>query len=109
MLGRGLLSAPWLAEELAAPNRPVRQEAAEKARLQAFHQDLYEGYRRLMSGEQPALFKMKEVWTYLIRPFVGGEALLKQLKKAKTAAQYEAAVQNIFRELPLDVHYCETH
>lgn len=109
MLGRGLLSAPWLAEDLSgAPDLPVRSEAAEKERLQAFHQDLYEGYRRLMSGEQPALFKMKEVWTYLIRPFDGGDTLLKKLKKTKTAAQYEATVQTIFRELPLTINYCRT-
>ena len=125
MFGRGALYAPWLTETLAEEtlnaSEAKRLEAfsaasckaiptvappALSARLRAFHDDLYTGYRELMSGEQPVLHKMKELWSYLIRPF-GDAAMpcLKEIRKAKNAARYEAAVRTLFASFPPDPDY----
>ena len=47
------------------------------------------------------MLRMKELWFYLIWLFEGGERLGKALKKARTPAEYEARVEDIFQELPL--------
>ena len=44
---------------------------------------------------------MKELWSYLIRMFDGGEKLFKQIKKAQDTVAYEGAVDRIFATLPL--------
>jgi hypothetical protein len=44
---------------------------------------------------------MKELWSYLRRLFVGGDKLFKQIRKAQGSAEYDAAVEMIFRTLEL--------
>ncbi len=62
----------------------------------AFHQELLEGYREIMSGEQNVLFKMKELWSYFGESFPGKERALKKIRKAGNMAQFEAAVREVF-------------
>ncbi len=64
--------------------------------LWAFHQELLDGYRKIMSGDQNALFKMKELWAYFGESFPGKEKALKKIRKAVSMAQYEAAVREVF-------------
>lgn len=95
MLGRGVIADPGLTGRLAGG------PGADKGTLERFHGLVYEGYRELMPGEQPVLFKMKELWFYLIQSFEGGEKAAKAVRKAKRLSDYEAAVRFIFRELSL--------
>ena len=68
MLGRGLLSNPFLASEISRQQGDVSDEictgiAQEKLlQLQAFHDEIYMEYQKVMSGDQNVLFKMKELW-----------------------------------------------
>ena len=95
MLGRGLVGDPALAAK-AKGGAP-----ADRTRLRSFHDDLYEGYAQAFGSRHNAMLRMKELWFYLIWLFEGGERLGKALKKARTPAEYEARVEDIFRELPL--------
>ncbi len=95
MLGRGVLARPWLLDRL------LGGAGADKDTLEQFHGLVYEGYRRLMPGEQPVLFKMKELWFYMIQAFEGGEKAAKAVRKARKLSDYERAAGLIFRELPL--------
>lgn len=97
MLGRGVLMNPWLTA--AAEKEEQREDL--KQQLRRFHGLVYEGYRGTMPGERPVLFKMKELWGYLIRLFPEGASYMKQIKKAQHLGQYEAAVQTLFRECEL--------
>ena len=64
MIGRGLLSNPFLAEEIYNNTDTTAVLTKEKReRLQDFHEELYNGYKKILSGEQNVLFKMKELWT----------------------------------------------
>lgn len=112
MLGRGALKNPFLAEQLQRweLEQPPEDGKAEKSQeyedgkdrerhckaLWEFHQELLEGYREIMSGDQNTLFKMKELWTYLGESFPGREKALKKIRKAGSIAQYEAAVREVF-------------
>ena len=95
MLGRGLVGDPALAAK-AKGGAP-----ADRTRLRSFHDDLYEGYAQAFGSRHNAMLRMKELWFYLIWLFEGGERLGKALKKARTPAEYEARVEDIFQELPL--------
>ncbi|WP_320956509.1 tRNA-dihydrouridine synthase, partial [Enterocloster asparagiformis] len=94
MLGRGLLANPALAERI----RGIEEAPLTASRLAAFHRALYEGYRLAIPEERNVLFKMKEMWTYLICMFPEADRCGKKIKKAKSAGEYEAAVAALFRE-----------
>ncbi|MDY4514986.1 MAG: tRNA-dihydrouridine synthase family protein [Lachnospiraceae bacterium] len=90
MIGRGILKNPGLAGEADGLDR------VDKDTLRRFHDEIYDTYRGIMSGDRNAIFKMKEFWSYLITIFENGEKSWKKIKKAQTAESYEAAVDEIF-------------
>lgn len=123
MLGRGLIANPALvsrieraaaqeAEETSAEAEKVfaaketsaaspSDETERKRRLRQFHDDLYGRFRETMPGERPVLFKMKELWFYLICLFQDSEKLGKKLRKAQHLREYEAVVESLFAEKTL--------
>lgn len=95
MLGRGVLANPSLVREIQGGPR------ADKETLRGFHDSIYRGYQEIMSGDRNTLFKMKELWTYLITSFEESDKYLKKIKKSEKCLDYELAVQGIFRDLEL--------
>ena len=95
MLGRGLISNPALAAQIqeAGPRKPADEEI-----LKQFHDELLAYYMEIMPGERNVLFKMKELWTYLLASFEDGEKLGKKIKKAQHLAEYRAAAEALFAE-----------
>lgn len=68
-------------------------------RLREFHDRLYEANRRVYlkeAGPKVVLFKMKEIWCYMLYAFEGGEKAAKKIKKAQRLEEYEAAVNALF-------------
>ena len=53
----------------------------------------------LMSGGRNVLFKLKEVWSYMITFFPESEKYGKKIKKAKTVEEYQRIVDTLFREM----------
>lgn len=92
MLGRGLLMNPGLAELLEGEVMP------DKEKIREFHECLYQAYREHMPGDRVVLFKMKELWLYLIQIFSEPKAYAKRIRKAQTLKAYEAAVRELFGE-----------
>lgn len=92
MLGRGLLANPGLIEYLQSRDFP------EKARIKEFHDKLYQDYQKVMFGDRNVLFKMKELWYYMIMPFSNHEKYAKKIRKAERFRDYEEAVESLFRE-----------
>lgn len=89
MLGRGLLSAPWLALEYRDGKELSLLEKKEKLKL--FHALLVERYStRLEGGEHQILAKLKTIWDFLL-PDVEKQLRKKVLKSTGLAA-YRAAV-----------------
>lgn len=98
MLGRGVLKNPFLAGRLRSWEQRQQDPGDTEQRrkvLWDFHQELLDGYRKIMSGDQNVLFKMKELWTYFGESFPGKEKALKKIRKAGNLAQYEAAIHTI--------------
>lgn len=95
MLGRGLVANPGLADEWKGYG------SLRKNQLKGFHDSLYEGYLETLSGDRNVLFKMKEVWPYLLSLFPGAERYGKRIRRAERAPEYEAAVSSLFLESEL--------
>ena len=73
----------------------------DKQTIKAFHDKLYADYKAYLSGDKPLLFKMKEVWVYMIHVFPEHEKYWKKIKKASRLCDYEEAVRSMFRELEI--------
>ncbi len=92
MIGRGVLADPALA-------RKIRGGAGlSAAELRRFHDLLYAGYCREMSGDRTILYKMKELWTYLAPVFTNYKKYAKKIKKSEKCAVYEKVVEELFEK-----------
>ncbi|MGF7142500.1 tRNA-dihydrouridine synthase [Anaerotaenia torta] len=92
MLGRGLLADPRLLSEITGNPYP------EQSRLEAFHDEVYQGYLREIGDERNTLFKMKEFWSYFIRLFPDSDKSSKKIRKAGKSSEYETAVAELFAQ-----------
>lgn len=97
MLGRGVLANPELGRILR--NKDSELLLSDKlSTFRAFHDEILTGYMDYMSGDQPVLFKMKELWSYM-GPYVhASNSLLKKIRKAKRISDYQNTVQTILLE-----------
>ena len=92
MIGRGLLANPGLIGDI------TNQTRMDKKRLKDFHDRVYEGYRQILFGEKNVLFKMKELWFYMIAQFPGSDKYAKKIRKAEWLTDYEIAVNSLFQD-----------
>lgn len=97
MLGRGVIANPALFRELSndasggqLPGKLTKEE------LRAFHDEVFFGYREVFGNDSNAVFRMKEMWTYLLHSFVDPERQAKKIRKARTKEEYLLAVEGIF-------------
>ena len=92
MMGRGLMADPALLR------RTQGGAAAKREELRQYHDALWEAYRAHLGGDLNAIYRMRELWNYLSGSFVDAEQFLKKVRKAKTGAEYSAAVERFFAE-----------
>ena len=95
MLGRGLIARPFLTEELYRGTKQNIQEKETRMKLQAFHDEVYEGYKQVMSGDMNVLFKMKELWAYMIGMWPDAKKEHKLICKTKKCMEYEQIVRGL--------------
>lgn len=91
MVGQALISNPFL----ACGKKP------EKETLRTFCDELLDTYTAQFGSRTNAMKRMKELWFYLIRLFADSDRHGKHILKAKTAEEYDLAVQAVFCDLPL--------
>ena len=95
MIGRGAVRNPGIFREIKTGQKTTREE------LRLFVDDLYKTYQTDYS-EVDAICKLKEVWVYMSDMFRDIDSPLKDLRKSKIAAEYKAAVNEIF-SCPFDI------
>jgi tRNA-dihydrouridine synthase len=98
MLGRGLLANPGLVSDI------THNIKIDKKLLRDFHDKVYEDYQRVLMGDTNVLYKMKELWFYLIQVFSDPTKYAKKIRKSERLYDYEEAVSSLFRELDLIVN-----
>lgn len=92
MIGRGILSSPFLVKEFqecAPESDSERMETIKK-----FHRTLLEGNTARLQDELQLVTKMKTVWDYLLPDTE--HRLLKKIKKSRKLSDYSDAVVNVF-------------
>ncbi len=112
MLGRGLIADPSLwerysqteAEKAATEVSPstISSEEKLKDRIRSFHDEIYEAYRRDLSGDAPVIHKMKELWFYMVQLFSRDPKVEKALRKVQHRDEYERWAGQLFRQNDLD-------
>ncbi len=92
MIGRGLLQNPSLIDIIEG------RLSTDKTTLKSFHDEIFENYASIMSGETNTLYKMKDLWTYLSKNFTESDKYLKKIRKSNSFSDYKTAVNSLFRE-----------
>lgn len=95
MLGRGLLTNPFLAEEIKQINDNQQDK---NARLHKFVVDLYVERLRHAGGSPKIIGSMKELWKYMMNIFDDPQNVWRNVKKVNHLDEYEDAVEKIFKE-----------
>ena len=92
MLGRGILANPGLIGEIKDGT------FIDKKVLREFHDEILNNYIELFKEEKNAIFRMKELWGYMIYIFSDNKKYAKKIKKAQKLKEYNEAVSSLFQE-----------
>ena len=68
----------------------------DKETLLSFHNMILEEYIKISSGERNVLFKMKELWFYMLTLFEDAEKIGKKIKKTERLKEYESIINTLF-------------
>ncbi|NFO32835.1 tRNA-dihydrouridine synthase family protein [Clostridium botulinum] len=92
MLGRGILANPGLMNEIK------NNDFINKELLKDFHDEIFNKYIDLFNEEKNAMFRMKELWGYMIYIFSDNKKYAKKIRKAQKLSDYNEAVLSLFEE-----------
>jgi tRNA-dihydrouridine synthase len=95
MIGRGLIADPFL-PSMIKNNTTVYPKNRWEI-FEAFHETIYRDYDAYLSGPTPIRMKMLGFWEYFSTSFSNPQKTFKKIKKAGNSKNYEAAVQEIFK------------
>lgn len=97
MIGRGLLTNPFLAEEI----KGISSDPARRLiRLQHFHDDLMAAYSARFSGPGHLIGRMKGFWHYLGPSFKDHHKPVKKILRSPSVEAYSNHVSNFFDSGP---------
>ncbi len=96
MIGRGSLANPGLINEIKGKG------VVDKNILKEFHDEVCTGYKEILSGDINVLFRMKELWSYMIGMFEDSEKVAKKIKKERMLSEYNVIISRLFAEYNID-------
>ena len=96
MLGRGVIANPTLPTTIKTQSPETLPSTVDLKRFRAFHDEILGEYRELMSGDQPVLFHMKELWSYMRKYLELTDKQLKQIRKSKRIDEYQSIIKQYF-------------
>lgn len=97
MLGRGILRYPGLVNYLKY------DIIMEKTQLNKFYFYLLDQYKEVLYGDKTVLFKMKELWSYMIHSFEFDSKIEKKIKKAQKLSEFDIAIKELFSKYELKI------
>ena len=97
------ISAEDFLEKTKTAARITREEeralaAAAKAGDAGARERLMEAYGAVLSCDRDLLYKMKELWFYLLDSFLDSEKVRKQIRKCEKLSEYKTVVEKLFFE-----------
>lgn len=101
MLGRGLLTNPFLADEIKGY---IVKDDEKIEILHRFVVSLYLERLRHAGGSPKIIGCMKELWSYLMNSFEDPQNIWRKIKKINNLDVYEETVERIFKDEKLKVN-----
>ena len=94
MIGRGMLANPALPRQIRG-GAPMQADE-----LRAYYERIRDGYSAVMDNETHVLYKLKELWIYLLPLFPEEKKFTKTIKKSKRLSELDAAAMQLIDALP---------
>ncbi len=98
MIGRGLLSNPFLAQEIKNGN--LIADSEKRKIFFDFHHQLITHFEKTLSGNSHLLNKLTSYWEYFSLLFENPKKILKPLKKCHNLNQYNELVYSMVKNEP---------
>lgn len=92
MLGRGIIANPGLMNEIE------NNTFIDKEVLKDFHDEILNKYIELYDEDRNAIYRMKELWGYMIHIFSDNKKYAKKIKKLQKLSDYNEVVLSLFAE-----------
>lgn len=92
MLGRGIIANPGLMNEIK------NNTFINKDNLKNFHDEILNGYLDMLKDERNSLYKMKELWGYMIYIFDDNKKYAKKIRKSEKIKDYNEIIEELFNE-----------
>lgn len=92
MIGRGILANPGLMNEI------IDNTYLTKETLKEFHDEILSNYIEVFNDDKNAMFRMKELWGYMISIFSNNKKYGKKIRKAQKLKDYNLVVSSLFEE-----------
>ena len=73
-------------------------EKTRRDTIREFHERLITEYGEVLSCDRDLLYKMKELWFYLLDCFTDSEKARKQIRKCEKLSEYRIITDGLFRE-----------
>ena len=90
-------------EECPSVDRIMKGKGVvDKNILKEFHDEVCMGYKEILSGDINVLFRMKELWSYMIGMFEDSEKVAKKIKKERMLSEYNVIISRLFAEYNID-------
>lgn len=101
MMGRGLIGNPGLIKSIK------EDWSMDRKILKQFHDRILKDYQEILSGDVNVLYKMKELWYYMIPMFKDSENYAKKIRKCKHLSEYNDIVTELFsaKEIPANAGF----
>ncbi|MCP4650182.1 MAG: tRNA-dihydrouridine synthase family protein [PVC group bacterium] len=98
MIGRGGITNPFLPEQIKNLTNSTEQEKLD--RFISFHDEIFAAYQKELSGPAHITDKLKEIWQYWAKAFVGGDKILKAVSRTRSLGKYSFLVEKFFSDKP---------
>lgn len=97
MLGRGAVADPALGRKIKVlgNNKTTAAGAARPEEYRDMLHEIIEGYQSLLDNEDMVLFRLKELWSWMIRLFPDKKPELDQLNRCQSIEEYLTLEENI--------------
>lgn len=90
MIGRGILANPGLINEIK------KSVVIDKERLKDFHDEIFKEYMEIFPQDKGVLFKMKELWSYMIYIFSNNKEYIKKIRESQNLNDYNDVIFSLF-------------
>lgn len=98
MIGRGVLSNPFLPSAIKGQKRNMVEELD---KIKLFHDELFAIYSHKFYGPLHVTGRMKGFWTYMGPSFSAHRKEIKKILKAKNREHYSAVAESFFGTMPV--------